>query len=204
MKTKELTITALCCALTAILAPMTITLPFTLIPFSLSLIPIFLTGAILPKRHAFLAIVLYVLLGLIGLPVFSGFASGVGVLAGPTGGFVVGYPFTALAVAWAVEKRFSLPRYAVGAIIGMVVCYLPGSVWYAISAGVPYGQALLATVVPFVLWDALKAVLAGAVAAALRRALPRVLQPAVLPFAPFFRHNAFGVVPCFFAGNPLS
>lgn len=178
MKTKELTVTALCCALTAILAPLTITLPFTLIPFSLSLIPIFLTGAVLPRRNAFVAIVLYVLLGLIGLPVFSGFASGAGVLAGPTGGFIVGYPFTALAVSWAVEKRFSPLRYAAGAVVGLLLCYLPGSVWYAVSAGVPYGQSLLATVAPFVLWDALKAVLAGAVGAALRRALPRVLQPA--------------------------
>ena len=58
MKTKELTVTALCCALTAVLAPLTVTLPFTLIPFSLSLLPIFLTGALLPKRHAFLAVLL--------------------------------------------------------------------------------------------------------------------------------------------------
>ena len=143
MKTKELTITALCCALTAILAPLTITLPFTLIPFSLSLIPIFLTGAVLPKRHAFLAIVLYVLLGLIGLPVFSGFASGVGVLAGPTGGFVIGYPFTALAVAWAVEKRFSLPRYAIGAAIGMVVCYLPARSGMPFRRGCRMGRLCL-------------------------------------------------------------
>ena len=90
MRTRELTMTALCCALTCILAPMTVTLPITLIPFSLSLLPIFLTGALLPKKNAFLAILLYVILGLVGLPVFSGFAAGVGVLAGPTGGFIVG------------------------------------------------------------------------------------------------------------------
>ena len=171
MKTRELTMTALCCALTCVLAPMTVTLPFTLIPFSLSLLPIFLTGAILPKKNAFAAIALYVLIGLIGLPVFSGFASGVGVLAGPTGGFVVGYPFTALAVAWAVEKRFTPLRCAAGAAIGLAVCYLAGSVWYAVSAGVPYAQSLLATVAPFVLWDALKAVVAVSAAAALRAAM---------------------------------
>ena len=173
MKTKELTVTALCCALTAVLAPLTVTLPFTLIPFSLSLLPIFLTGALLPKRHAFLAVLLYVVLGMVGLPVFSGFAAGVGVLAGPTGGFIVGYPFTALLVSVAVEHRFSLLRYAVGAAAGLAVCYACGSVWYAVSAGVPYLQSLLATVVPFVGWDALKAVLAGSLAAALRVVLKK-------------------------------
>ena len=173
MKTKELTVTALCCALTAVLAPLTVTLPFTLIPFSLSLLPIFLTGALLPKRHAFLAVLLYVVLGMAGLPVFSGFAAGVGVLAGPTGGFIVGYPFTALLVSVAVEHRFSLLRYAVGAAAGLAVCYACGSVWYAVSAGVPYLQSLLATVVPFVGWDALKAVLAGSLAAALRVVLEK-------------------------------
>lgn len=171
MRTRELTMTALCCALTCILAPMTVTLPITLIPFSLSLLPIFLTGALLPKKNAFLAILLYVILGLVGLPVFSGFAAGVGVLAGPTGGFIVGYPFTALAVAWAMEKRASVLRFAVGAAIGLVLCYLPGSVWYAVSAHVSYGQSLLVTVAPFVVWDALKAVLAGSAAAAVRAAL---------------------------------
>ena len=173
MKTKELTVTALCCALTAVSAPLTVTLPFTLIPFSLSLLPIFLTGALLPKRHAFLAVLLYVVLGMAGLPVFSGFAAGVGVLAGPTGGFIVGYPFTALLVSVAVEHRFSLLRYAVGAAAGLAVCYACGSVWYAVSAGVPYLQSLLATVVPFVGWDALKAVLAGSLAAALRVVLKK-------------------------------
>lgn len=173
MRTRDLTMTALCCALTCVLAPMTVTLPVTLIPFSLSLLPMFLTGALLPKKYAFLAILGYVILGLAGLPVFSGFTAGVGVLAGPTGGFVAGYPFTALAVAWAMEKRASAVRYAVGAAVGLAVCYLAGSVWYAISVGVPYPQALLAAVAPFVVWDALKAVLAGSVAAAVRAALKK-------------------------------
>lgn len=171
MKTRELTMTALCCALTCVLAPLKVTLPITLIPFSLSLLPIFLAGAVLPRKNAFAAILLYVLIGVVGLPVFSGFAAGIGVLAGPTGGFIVGYPFTALAVAWAVEKRFSALRYGIGAAIGLALCYLAGSVWYAVSAGVPYWQSLLATVAPFVAWDALKAVLAGSVAAAVRVAM---------------------------------
>ena len=169
-RTLSLTMTALFCALTAVLAPLTVTLPVTLVPFSLSLIPVFLTGAVLPRQNALLAQVCYLLLGLAGLPVFSGFSSGAGVLLGPTGGFLLAYPASAFLMAWILEKRFSVPRLALALAAGLLTCYLMGSLWYCAVGHVGYLQALAAAVLPFVLWDAPKALCAGLAAAALRKA----------------------------------
>ena len=80
---------------------------------------------------------------------------------------------TAAAPAWNTQNVPASTGWIWGAAAGLAVCYACGSVWYAVSAGVPYLQSLLATVVPFVGWDALKAVLAGSLAAALRVVLKK-------------------------------
>ena len=81
MKTKNLALTAMFTALTMVLGPLVIVLPFTPIPITLALIPIYLCGALLPKKNAFSALIVYLLLGSAGLPIFSQFRGGLGVLS---------------------------------------------------------------------------------------------------------------------------
>lgn len=176
MNVKNLAMTAMFAAITMVIAPLSIVLPISLIPFTLSLIPVFLTGALLPKSCACYAQLIYLALGAVGLPVFSQFKSGIGSLAGPTGGFLVAYPIMAFLIAFLLERFRSKGLFALIVSIGasLAVCYLLGSLWFMISGHVSWGKSLMVTVVPFIAFDVIKigfsAILALAVSKALSRA----------------------------------
>lgn len=175
MKTKNLALTAMFAAITMVLAPLVITLPLTPIPFSLSLIPVFLSGALLSKSYACYAQLVYLLAGVIGLPVFSQFRSGVGTLLGPTGGFLIAYPVMAFVVALVLERqhRRGLAALLLSMLPALVICYLFGSVWFMFAGHVGFLKSLSATVTPFVVFDLAKLVFSAAAALALRSALTR-------------------------------
>lgn len=86
-RTRRLTLTALFAALTAVLSQISFPIPFTPIVFTMGVMAVYLTAALLPKWNALLAQLVYLLLGAVGLPVFSGFNGGVGAILGPTGGY---------------------------------------------------------------------------------------------------------------------
>ena len=104
MKLKQLVLTGLFAAFTAVCAIITIPLPVTLVTINLALLAVFLTGALLPKGAALGAQAVYLLLGLVGVPVFAGFAAGPGILMGPTGGYLIAYPVMAFLIALVKEK----------------------------------------------------------------------------------------------------
>lgn len=169
-KTKSLVMTAVCVALTAVLAQISFPLPFTQVPVSLGIMGAFLCGGILGPIYGTLAIAVYLVMGAIGLPVFANFNSGIAALVGPTGGYIVGYLFTAF-----FSGLFSRSnnRYLVftGYMIGLVICYAFGTVWYSIYMHVGILPALAACVAPFVVLDVTKAVFAYALSKAVRRAV---------------------------------
>ncbi len=175
MKTKNLALAAVFTALTAVFAQIMIPLPFTPVPFSMSVFAVYLTGALLPAGWAAGAQAAYLLLGAAGLPVFGGFSGGLGVLAGPTGGYLLVYPLMAAAVAAAAHapRRRTVPVLAAGMLCALAVCYLGGSLWYCASAGVDWKKSAALTVLPFVPFDLLKIALCAPFAAALGRALEK-------------------------------
>lgn len=105
--TKDLVLTALFAALTAVLAQ--IQLPIGPVPFNLAVFGAFLAGMLLEPAWAAASMGVYMLLGAVGIPVFAGFMGGPAVLLGKTGGYVIGYIFIALATALAVKRSGKLP-----------------------------------------------------------------------------------------------
>ena len=176
MSGKKLTVRDLCyCAVGAALLAVCawLSIPFT-IPFTLQSFGVCLIAALLGLRRGTLSVLIYILLGAAGLPVFSGFRAGLGALLGVTGGYLFGYLLTTPVVAYAAE-RFPgrvLPL-ASGMLLGMLLCYVCGTAWFMIvytrsSGAIGVLRALNLCVFPFLLPDALKCALALFLALRLR------------------------------------
>lgn len=156
---------ALFAALIAICA--WISVPVFDIAFTLQTFAVFLTLGLLGGKRGSAAIFIYLLLGAAGMPVFSGFRGGIGVLAGVTGGYLWG--FLAAALLYRLLERFGkLPAM----IAGQLVCYLCGSIWFLLYAGGGLSLILLRCVVPYLIPDAAKIVLAYTLTRRLQRHIP--------------------------------
>ena len=176
MKTRDMALCALFAALLAVCAWLTI--PLGDVPFTLQTFGVFAALGLLGGKRGTIAIAVYLLLGAIGAPVFSGFRGGFGVLLGTTGGYLVSYLLIGLLVML-FEKLFGdgTAVFLLAGILGMVVCYAFGTAWfvvaYAKSAGpISWGAALGKCVIPFILPDAAKLALAVLLRARLKRHLP--------------------------------
>lgn len=149
----------------------------TAIPFTLQTFGLCLTGGVLGGKRGAMVILVYILLGVIGVPVFAGFHSGAGVILGTTGGYIIGYIFSMLAM-WAMETIFGRKTWVLGLsmILTMVIYYVFGTIWfmvvYARTTG-PIGltAALGWCVIPFVIPDLVKAGLALMVTKRLQKAM---------------------------------
>lgn len=150
-----------------------ISIPMT-IPFTLQTMGVFLAVGILGGKRGTLTVVTYILLGMVGLPVFSGFKGGIGVLLGSTGGYILGFLFSAL-LMWAMERMLGKKPMVllISMILGLLVCYIFGTAWfmvvYARSTG-PVGllTALGWCVFPFMIPDGVKITLAYVLSLRLR------------------------------------
>ena len=146
-----------------------ITVPLGPIPITLGVFALGLAALLLPLRCAVASVAVYLLLGLCGLPVFSGGNSGFGVLLGPTGGYLWSYPLM-VAVIVLLRRRVSrtgrwrLAKLLLSCEAGMALCYLCGTVQYALYAHIGFVQALRVAVLPFLLLDFLKFLLAACIA----------------------------------------
>lgn len=160
--TKYMTRAALFAALTAICA--WISIPVADIGFTMQTFGVFLTLGVLGGKWGTVSILIYLLLGAVGMPVFSGFRGGMGMLLGVTGGYLWGFLFSGL-IYWLLERFGKLPAM----IAAMAVCYLCGSIWFHIYAGGGLALILLRCVVPFLIPDGLKILLAHSLSRRLRR-----------------------------------
>jgi len=138
-----------------------ITVPFA-VPLTMQTFAVFFALLMLGGKRGFCAVAAYTALGLVGLPVFSGFQGGFAVLFGATGGYIIGFLLAAL-LFWAFERFFSV-KPVVSVVFGMIVCYAVGTAWYAFvymgGTGIGFAAALAQSVLPFVLPDASKITLA--------------------------------------------
>lgn len=148
---------ALFAALTAVLSQMAIPLPFTPVPINLATASVFLAGALLGAFWGPASQGIFLLLGVCGLPVFAKFASGIGTLLGPTGGFLWGYIAAAAVIGFILKGNCSsLFKNAAAMSVGMLVCYALGTLWFMIFTHKGLLPSLTACVFPFLLGDAIK------------------------------------------------
>ena len=175
MKTHKLTLIGLFTAILCILGPIAIILPFSPVPLSLGALGVLLACLLLGAKNGLLCTALYLILGLVGLPVFTGFTGGVGKLFGPTGGYLLGYLFLAAVGGLLAERwRKHLLLQALGLFIGMCFCYLLGSLWLAFQAGMSLKTALWAGVIPYVPFDMCKIGGAMLLSREMRKRIPSV------------------------------
>ena len=171
-RTYTMTSTALMTAVTCILGPLAI--PIGPVPVSLTPLAVFLSVYILGTKRGTIAYLLYLLIGAVGVPVFSGFTGGLGKLTGPTGGYLVGFILMALIGGWFIFRFYDkVPVQFLGMLLGLVVCYAFGTVWLSYSAGMPFGAALAAGVYPFIPFDLVKIAIAIFLGRTVRRRLER-------------------------------
>lgn len=168
----QLTLTGLMTAVICILGPLSLQIPVSPVPISLGFLAIYFVVSVLGLKLGTLSVVIYILLGLAGLPVFTGFTGGPGKLFGPTGGYIIGYLFMAPICGFFIDKwgEKLLLSFA-GMILGSAVCYLFGTVWLAYQGSYTFPQALAAGVLPFIPADLIKMVVAVIVGRQLRRRL---------------------------------
>ena len=164
IRTKQMVLIALMTAVTCVLGPLSIPLPFSPVPISLTNFAIFLAIFVLGMKSGTISFIIYLLLGAIGVPVFSSFRGGLQVLAGPTGGYLIGFIFLALIMGFALEHfdRKLVPTI-IGMIIGMAVCYAFGTVWLAKLLSLSFKEGLMMGVIPYLPGDASKIIIAAIV-----------------------------------------
>jgi len=173
MKTREMTLIAVMAALLCIVGPLSISIGP--IPLSLATFAVYLSGAVLGWKKGTAAVAIYLLIGMTGLPVFSGFSGGLQKLAGVTGGYLIGYLpcawITGLAVpdsnSSAPVRPWALP---LAMILGTAVLYIIGTAWFMLQTANPLPAALGMCVLPFLPGDAVKIIAATLIAPPVRRA----------------------------------
>lgn len=136
------------------------------IPMSVSVtlqtMAVCITAGLLGWKRGTISVIVYIMLGMIGLPVFTGFKSGIAAITGPTGGYIVGFIFTSLIVGFACDKLKNRVWSNIAAmVLGLLVCYLFGTVWFMIAYKVSFVSALATCVLPFLIFDAVKIAVAG-------------------------------------------
>lgn len=174
LNAKTIALIGLMAAVTCIMGPLSIPLPFSPVPISLTNLAIYLTIYVLGMKKGTLSYIIYLLLGFVGLPVFSGFTSGPAKLLGPTGGYLIGFIFLAIICGIFIEKWTTKRLLCfIGMVIGTAVCYLFGTVWLAYQAGMSFYAALAAGVIPFIPGDLVKIVIAMILGTEIRKRLKK-------------------------------
>jgi len=172
LSTHELSLIGLMTSVICILGPLSFPLPISPIPISFTNLAIYITVFMLGWKKGSFSYLLYLLIGLIGIPVFSGFSGGISKLAGPTGGYLLGFLFMAIISGYFIE-RFPKKRgmAILGMILGTIITYLFGTLWLSYQTNATFMQGLTLGVFPFIPGDLAKIILASILGPLLRSRL---------------------------------
>ena len=169
-KTAEMTKMALMVAMNCVSAYIIIPLPFSLSPLALQTMIVNLTGYVLNAKQAFMTMLVYLLVGLAGVPVFTGGSAGPGKLFGPTGGYIIGFLFTAVFLAYFKGEKYNFKRYALpGCVIGIPLIYVFGVVQLKLITGMGWDKAIMTGALPFIPLDIVKCLAAAVIAGPINR-----------------------------------
>ncbi|MBE3590547.1 MAG: biotin transporter BioY [Firmicutes bacterium] len=171
MRVRDLTLTALFAALTAVGAYLSVPNPWApTVPFTLQVFAIFLAGSLLGARLGFWSQVVYLALGALGLPVFAGGTGGFAHLLGPTGGYLFSFPLLAAVTGVLSAGQAGFARLVAADLAGLAVNFALGVAGLAVFGHLAWMTAL-GIAAMYLPYDAVKAVMAAAIAVAVRRAV---------------------------------
>ena len=170
-RTYMLAMVAVMTAVTCVLAPMSIAIGA--VPITLTNLVVYFSLYLLGWKRGTLSVLVYILIGMIGLPVFSGFSGGLGKLAGPTGGYILGFLAIAVVAGWVIDHTRSRVLQLGGMILGTAVCYALGTAWFCFSTHTGVMAALWLCVIPFIVGDLVKMVLAMTMGPMIRKRLEK-------------------------------
>ena len=153
---QKMAIIALMTAVLCILAPISIPVFISPVPISLGVLAIYLTAYVLSPLDALISVIIFILLGTFGLPVFSGYSGGLSKLVGPTGGYIIGFLFTVYISSLFIHMKKGIIFDVIGMITGLALCYILGTIWFSYQQGKGFIASLLLCVVPFLIGDAIK------------------------------------------------
>lgn len=158
--TTALILVAFCAAIIAVLAQISIPLP--LIPITGQTLAIGLVVTILGLKYGTYSVLLYIILGAVGLPVFQAFTGGVGIIFGPTGGYIIGFIPAAIVIGYYLKKTsITFIQALIANILGMFVTLLFGASWLKVLNDLTWEQAIIAGVLPFIVVGVVKAAIAA-------------------------------------------
>lgn len=160
IRLRMMIVTALFAAIIGILAQLTIPLP--LVPITGQTLAIGLAATILGSRYGTISAVLYIIIGAIGVPVFAQMQAGIGVVLGPTGGFLIGFIPTTYFIGKYLEKtKFTIFNACMANFIGMFITLIFGTIWLKYVASLTWTAAFWGGFAPFIIGGIIKAILAG-------------------------------------------
>ena len=166
---------AIMAALTAVMAQISIPMPMG-VPMTMQTFAITLAAVILGSKKGALSILVYVLMGAVGIPVFAGFSGGIQNLIGPTGGFIISFPIMAFIIGIGVEHKDKKGMFTLMLILGTVSNYVVGVIMFCIIAKAPVWTGISACVLPFIPTAIIKAVLASVLGLQIHKRLGAALQ----------------------------
>ena len=173
LRTQDMVLSAMFAVLIAICS--WISIPMT-IPFTLQTFGVFMAVEVLGGKRGTLAVLIYLILGVTGIPVFANFTGGIGILLGMTGGYIIGFLFSAL-IMWLIESKLgtSPQMRLIAMVAGLIVCYVFGTIWFMAVYTKTSGAVALTTVlgwcvIPFIIPDLIKIALAYFLAPRIRKA----------------------------------
>ncbi len=169
-KVKNMCYCSMFACIVALLAQIKIDLP-GLVPITLQTLGIYIIACSLTPKLAVITTIVYVIMGSIGLPVFTGFRGGLSSLLGPTGGYIFSFPITSLIISIIINNKNSIIRKIIAMIVGTAVCYLIGTIWFIYVTNNTIITALTVCVIPFIFGDIIKIAIASTLSAKIKTKL---------------------------------
>lgn len=175
LSTHEMVLVGLCAALMGVFSQLAIPLPFTTVPLTLQAFGVVIIAIILEAKLATFALLVYTLVGAIGLPVFANFGRGLGVVVGPTGGYIIGFIAMAFIIGFVARQKNKI-LLALGVYIGLAVEFVFGVMQLKWVLGLSMEDALISGLYPFLLKDIIMAGLGTIVALQIKRRVGGILR----------------------------
>ncbi|MCD8019827.1 MAG: biotin transporter BioY [Clostridiales bacterium] len=172
--TYEMTMVAIMTAIMCILSPFSIPIPISPVPLSLATFVVYMTACLLGWKLATISCALYLIIGLIGMPVFSSFGSGLGKLLGPTGGYLIAYLIVSVICGLAFEKYSNKFVLFFWLVVATIILYIFGTAWLCFQANLTFIAGLRAGVIPYIPGDLAKIILTIIIGPTLKKRLSTV------------------------------
>lgn len=175
---KEITLVGMCAALMAIFSQLSIPLPFTSVPVTLQVFGLVILAVIVGAKIGTLSLIVYTIIGAIGLPVFANFHSGFGVILGPTGGYIIGFIIMAFLIGYVSSKENKILLFA-ASYIGVIIDLVLGTIQLKIVTGMTINAALIAGLYPFILKDLIIVSISVIIGLRVKKSVSNILTPNV-------------------------